>query len=75
MKKQDRSHIKVGCLFAAIGGFCRAFEQVGATIAWANEKDRFAAETFKLNFPDVRCIEKDVEHLSVHGDHLAPVGL
>src|SRR4051812_3632665 len=38
--------IKVGCLFAAIGGFCRAFKQEGAEVLWANEKDKFARETF-----------------------------
>ena len=65
--------MKVGCLFAAIGGFCRAFEQVGASIAWANENDKFATETFKLNFPNIKCVEKDIEHLSVHGDQLEPV--
>lgn len=63
----------VGCLFAAIGGFCKAFQQKGAAILWANEKDRFAAETFKANFPDVRYCEKPVEDLSIHGDRLPSV--
>ena len=48
--KLNRSRFKVGSLFAAIGGFCRAFVEVGATVAWANEKDSFATETFRLNF-------------------------
>jgi DNA (cytosine-5)-methyltransferase 1 len=65
--------LNVGCLFAAIGGFCRAFEEVGATIAWANEKDRFAAETFRLNFPHTRCLNKPIEELSVKDDSLEPV--
>lgn len=73
MTKNEASRYKVGCLFAAIGGFSRAFEQVGARIAWANEKDRFATETFRLNFPNIRCIEKDVQLLSVHADELEPV--
>jgi DNA (cytosine-5)-methyltransferase 1 len=73
MKKVRRSEIRVGCLFAAIGGFCRAFEQGGATVAWANEKDKFATQTFRLNFPNVRCVEKDVISLSVHADQLVPV--
>jgi len=63
----------VGCLFAAMGGFCRAFQMQGATVLWTNEKDRFAAETFKLNFPHVRLIQKPVEGLTVHGDGLPPV--
>ena len=69
-KKQDTGTVTVGCLFAAIGGFCKAFQQSDAKILWANEKDRFAAETFRLNFPEVRYIEKPVEDLSVHGDRL-----
>ena len=60
-------------MFAAIGGFCRAFQEVGATVAWANEKDSFAAETFRLNFPSVRYLQKDVLDLSVAGDKLTPV--
>jgi DNA (cytosine-5)-methyltransferase 1 len=75
MKNQDRSRFTVGCLFAAIGGFCRAFTEVGATVAWANEKDRFAAETFRLNFPKLRYIEKDVAKLSVATDKLARVDI
>ena len=63
----------MGCLFAGIGGFAKAFQNVGAEVAWANEQDRFAQETFKLNFPNVRCIPKPVENLSVKGDELEPV--
>jgi len=63
----------VGCLFAAIGGFCRAFQMAGATVLWANEKDRFAKETFELNFPNVRYLSKPVENLSVGSDRLEPV--
>lgn len=69
----DSRSVTVGSLFAAIGGFCKAFQQHGATVLWANDKDRFAAETFRLNFPDVRYIEKPVENLSVHGDRLPQV--
>jgi DNA (cytosine-5)-methyltransferase 1 len=75
MTNKDRSRYKVGCLFAAIGGFALAFEQLGATVAWASEKDKFATKTFKLNFPGVRCIEKDVSDLSVHGENLEPVDI
>jgi DNA (cytosine-5)-methyltransferase 1 len=75
MRTGKRSQYRVGWLFAAVGGFCRAFEEVGATVAWANEKDKFATATFKLNFPDVRCIDKNVQELSVHGDGLEPVDI
>jgi DNA (cytosine-5)-methyltransferase 1 len=63
----------VGCLFAAIGGFCKAFQQCGAVVLWANEKDRFARDTFAENFPEVRHIHKDVADLTVKGDKLEPV--
>lgn len=69
----NEKKITVGCLFAAIGGFCKAFQQHGAAVLWANEKDRFAAETFRFNFPGIHYIEKPVEELSVHGDRLPPV--
>lgn len=70
---RNQNTITVGCLFAAIGGFCKAFQQYGATMLWATDKDRFAAETFRLNFPNVRYIEKSVEDLSANADHLQPV--
>lgn len=69
----SRSQFRVGSLFAAIGGFSRAFQEAGATEVWANEKDRFAVETFKLNYPSVSCIHKPIEDLSVRGDALKPV--
>ena len=74
-KTEDARTVTVGCLFAAISGFCKAFQQKGAVILWANEKDRFAAETFSLNFPDVRYIEKPVEELCVHSDRLLAVDI
>ncbi|MGO9274997.1 MAG: DNA cytosine methyltransferase [Terriglobia bacterium] len=73
MIEPRRTGATVGCLFAAIGGFCRAFEQAGARIAWANEKDAFAIKTFRLNFPHIKCVEKDVADLSVAADRLEPV--
>ncbi len=65
----------VGCLFAAIGGFCKAFEQAGARVLWANEKDRFAKETFVANYPHLNFIHKPIEELTVHGDRLQPVDI
>jgi DNA (cytosine-5)-methyltransferase 1 len=73
ISKRGRSRITVASLFAAIGGFSRAFEQAGATVAWVNEQDPFAVATFRLNFPQVPCVEKDIKDLSVHGDRLEPV--
>ncbi len=70
---ESGSNIKVGCLFAAIGGFCKAFQKCGASVLWANEKDRFARDTFVLNFPEVPHIRTPVEEVSVLGDRLKPV--
>jgi DNA (cytosine-5)-methyltransferase 1 len=67
---RNPGQVTVGCLFAAIGGFCRAFQEVGAKVLWANEVDRF-----ELNFPDVRFIHKPIEDLSVAGDNLRPVDI
>ncbi len=65
--------VTVGSLFAAIGGFCRAFEQAGAAVLWANEKDRFARDTFVANFPHVRHLHKPVADLGVAADALDAV--
>ena len=65
--------IAVGSLFAAIGGFCHAFRNIGAQVLWANEKDKDASQTFRLNFPDVRHVHKSITHLSVLIDDLEPV--
>lgn len=66
-------HVTVGCLFAAIGGFCRAFRNIGAQVLWVNEKDKDASQTFRLNFPEVRHIHKSITNLSVLADDLEPV--
>src|ERR1017187_9619751 len=72
----DYSQFTVGSLFAAIGGFCRAFKLAGATPIWASEKDKFAEETFKANFgQSIRYICKDIERLSVIDDDLRPVDI
>jgi DNA (cytosine-5)-methyltransferase 1 len=63
----------VGCLFSAMGGFALAFQTCGARVAWANEKDGFASQTFRFNFPTVRHIQSPIEELSVKADALEPV--
>ncbi len=63
----------VASLFAGIGGFCLAFKNVGFDISWANEKDPFAIQTYKHNFPDVRLYEQSITDLSVLRDQLEVV--
>jgi len=65
--------ITVGSLFAGIGGFCSAFEQVGAKVLWANEMDAAACRTYRANHPDVSLYEKKIEDLSAIHDDLFTV--
>jgi DNA (cytosine-5)-methyltransferase 1 len=72
-RKTKPSAYQVGSLFAGIGGFCLAFAKEGFEVAWANEKDRFAVETYRHNFPATAVYHKPIEEFSVVGDDLAPV--
>lgn len=56
-----------------MGGFCLAFANEGFSVVWANEKDRFAVETYGHNFQATTMHHKPIEDLSVNGDDLAPV--
>ncbi len=56
-----------------MGGFCLAFRKEGFEVTWANEKDRFAVETYRHNFQSTTMHHKPVEELSVIGDDLEPV--
>ena len=66
--------IKVGSLFAGIGGFCRAFENEGAKVVWANDSDSYVEKTYMYNFKN-RFIKKDIHDLSVISDRLDSVDI
>ena len=55
--------MKVGSLFAGIGGIDLGFKQAGFDILWANEIDRDACKTYKLNFPETKLFEVDIRKL------------
>lgn len=55
--------MKIGSLFAGIGGIDLAFEQAGFKIAWANEIDASACKTYRHNFPNTKLIEGDIRRL------------
>ena len=59
-----RPNYTFGSLFAGIGGICLGFSQSGFTVKWANELDRHACMTYRLNesriSPDLDITEGDV---------------
>lgn len=55
--------MKVGNLFAGIGGIDLGFKQAGFEIAWANENDSNACKTYEYNFPDTLLIKDDIRNV------------
>lgn len=53
--------MRVCSLFAGIGGIDLAFQQAGFDIVWANEYDRDAAKTYRLNLGCDHLIECDIK--------------
>ena len=56
---QDK--ITVGSMFAGIGGICLGFKQNGCELVWANEIDKHACKTYRLNFGDSYLVEGDIQ--------------
>lgn len=65
--------MRVGSLFAGIGGTCLGFKEAGFDVVWANECDKYAAMTYRENFPEVNLIEADIR--TVDPDTLEPVDI
>ena len=57
------SKLKIGSLFAGIGGIDLAFAQAGFEIVWANEIDKDACKTYRHNFPDTILSECDIRKI------------
>ncbi len=53
--------LKVGSLFAGIGGIDLAFQQAGCNIVWAIEKDSACCKTYRYNFPETKLYEEDIQ--------------
>ncbi len=51
----------IASFFAGVGGIDLGFEQTGEfKTVYANEFDKYASETFELNFPEVTVDQRDV---------------
>lgn len=51
-------------LCSGAGGLARGFVMAGIEIAVAIERNKYAASTYRLNFPKVELIEEDLERIS-----------
>ena len=51
-------------MFAGIGGIDLGFQQAGCDIVWANEIDKYACKTYRLNFADADLVEADIKDVS-----------
>lgn len=56
--------LKVGSMFAGIGGIEKAFQINGSKIIWANEIDKSASKTYEANFKHALFLE-DVKNIDV----------
>ncbi len=56
--------MKVGSLYAGVGGICMGFKNAGFDVQWANEFDKNACITYRKNFEHT-LIEGDVMELNI----------
>lgn len=66
MNKSSDSKLTVGSMFAGIGGICLAFKKAGCRIVWANELDRAACKTYRLNFGDSYLVPGNIKNVDPH---------
>lgn len=57
------SQYTVGSMFAGIGGICMGFRDAGCKLVWANEIDKHACITYRLNFGDDYLVEGDIQEI------------
>ena len=56
----------VGSMFAGIGGICLAFKQNGCKLIWANEIDKYACKTYRLNFGEDYLVEGNIQDIDLN---------
>lgn len=64
-RQESSNKLKVGGLFAGIGGIELGFKKAGFKISWANEIDKNAAITYRINHKH-KLFEKDLKELQTH---------
>ena len=55
--------MKALSFFAGVGGIDLGFEMAGIKTIYANEFDPYAADTYELNFPDVKVDRRDIRNV------------
>lgn len=68
MQKIHNQTYSAVSLFSGCGGFCEGARLSGFDVLAAVENDRYAAETYRHNFPDVELFAETVEAFRVEGD-------
>ena len=56
--------MRVGSMFAGIGGICLGFKHEKANVVWANEQDSYACKTYRHNFGNDYLIEGDIRSIN-----------
>ncbi len=64
--------MRVGSLFAGIGGFDLGLERAGMTVAWQCEINPFAQHTLNKHWPDVPCYD---DITALRGEEVEPVDI
>ena len=54
---------KMASLFAGIGGIDLGFKNAGFQPIWANEIDKYCAETFQANHKDIKLVVDDIANI------------
>jgi DNA (cytosine-5)-methyltransferase 1 len=68
MSPARKNNYSAVSLFSGCGGFCEGAKLAGFKVLAAVESDRFAAETYRHNFPDVPLFEETIEAFRMEGD-------